>query len=74
MDTTLIQIKVGQNKIVIVKNILYVKYAIGIASFSITICIVHNSLLELNSGVSNVDELFIPVTLYEFIAFCISGL
>lgn len=74
MEATLIQIKVGQNKIVIVKNILYVKYAIGITSFFITICIVHNSLLELNSGVSNVDELFIPVTLYEFIAFCISGL
>lgn len=33
MDTTLIQIKVGQNKIVIVKNILYIKYAIGITSF-----------------------------------------
>lgn len=33
MDTSLIQIKVGQNKIVIVKNILYIKYAIGITSF-----------------------------------------
>lgn len=33
MDTTLIQIKVGQNKIVIVKNILYIKYAIGITYF-----------------------------------------
>lgn len=35
MEATLIQIKVGQNKIVIVKNILYIKYAIGITSFSL---------------------------------------